>query len=609
MPSYITLPLTLGIKNVAEPDVTSAVTTKGYVDARISSASATAPTSPVTGTLWVDTSTYVLKVYSDNLWRTVSGGVASTSPTINSGSLSGPLTSTSGTASPPVTFSVAGTNLTAGILVTAPQYFEVSLTSGGTYSNPITVGAAGTIAATTVYVRLTASAPINTYNSQNIVLTSAAATTANVTTAATGNSVTAVSTTPTITGGAISGALTTTFGTASSSASFTVSGVNMTTGITVTPPTSFEVSLTSGGTYLAAVTVTGTGTISSTTVYVRLKSTAAVGNYNAQNIALTSASAALVNVTTLSSGNSVNSVATTSDFTYTSTASAVTITGYTGTGGAITIPSTIGSLPVTNIASQAFYGNTNFTNVTIPASVTTIGSQAFGVCSNLVALIVDGSNPNYSSTNGVLFNKNQTSLIQYPGGKTGIYTILNTITSITEYAFYNCSNLTGVTIPSSVTAIGAFGFSGCSGLTALTIPSLITSINYWAFSYCTGLQTLTIPNTVTSILDNAFVGCTGLTNVTVSSNLTSLGASVFNSCSLLTSVSFLGNAPTVSGSWSNMTGTVYHLSAATGWGTTFAGRPVAISDTTIVDRGYTTPTSNGADYYMANATDYYLQPN
>ncbi len=306
---FITLPVKSGIKNVQDPVALDEVTTKGYVDARISTVSNTAPTSPVSGALWVDTSTstYVLKVYFNNLWMTISGGVASTSPTINSGSLSGTLTSTSGTASTPVTFSVAGANLTAGILVTAPEYFEVSLAFGSGYLSAITVGAAGSIASTIVYVRLAATTPIGTYNLQSIVLTSTGATTANVTTAATGNSVTAVVTaTPTITEGAISGALATTFGTASSPASFTVSGVNITTGITVTPPTSFEVSLTSGGSYLAAVTVTGTGTISSTTVYVRLKSTAAVGNYNAQNIALSSAGAASVNVTTLSSGNSVS---------------------------------------------------------------------------------------------------------------------------------------------------------------------------------------------------------------------------------------------------------------------------------------------------------------
>ena len=79
--------------------------------------------------------------------------------------------------------------MTAGILVTAPQYFEVSQTSGGTYASTTTVGAAGTIAATTVYVRLAATAPTGTYNLQSIVLTSAGATTANVTTAASGNSV------------------------------------------------------------------------------------------------------------------------------------------------------------------------------------------------------------------------------------------------------------------------------------------------------------------------------------------------------------------------------------------------------------------------------------
>ena len=195
------------IGNVSNPEGPTDVTTKSYVDARISTASTAAPTSPVSGALWVDTTTlpYVLKVYFNNLWLTVSGGVASTAPTINSGSLSGTLTSTSGTASPPVTFSVAGTNMTAGIVVTAPEHFEVSLASGGTYSSTITVTGTGTIAATTVYVRLADHAPVGTYNSQSIALTSAGATNANVTTASTGNSVSSSGGGTTITDGYIFG--------------------------------------------------------------------------------------------------------------------------------------------------------------------------------------------------------------------------------------------------------------------------------------------------------------------------------------------------------------------------------------------------------------------
>ena len=117
---------------------------------------------------------------------TGSGGT----PTLTGGTLSGALSTTYGTASSPVTFTVAGANMTSGILVTAPTGFEVSLASGSGYGSTITVGSAGTIGSTTVYIRLAASAPVaGSYNSQNIMLSSSGAASVNVTTAASGNSV------------------------------------------------------------------------------------------------------------------------------------------------------------------------------------------------------------------------------------------------------------------------------------------------------------------------------------------------------------------------------------------------------------------------------------
>ena len=104
------------------------------------------------------------------------------------------LSSTYGTASSPVTFTVGGTNMKAGILVTAPTGFEVSQASGTGYGSTTTVGSAGTIGSAIVYVRLAATAPVaGSYNSQNIVLSSSGVTSANVTTAASGNSVSKVS--------------------------------------------------------------------------------------------------------------------------------------------------------------------------------------------------------------------------------------------------------------------------------------------------------------------------------------------------------------------------------------------------------------------------------
>ena len=115
-------------------------------------------------------------------------------------------------------------------------------------------------------------------------------------------------------------------------------------------------------------------------------------------------------------------------------------------------------------------------------------------------------------------------------------TIPNSVTSIGDYAFQVCSGITSVKIPNSVTKIGFSAFAGCSGLTSVTIPNSVTSIGDGAFSYCSGLTSLTISNSVTSINHAVFANCSGLTSVTIPNSVTSIGLSVFRGCSGLTSV-------------------------------------------------------------------------
>ena len=140
---------------------------------------------------------------------------------------------------------------------------------------------------------------------------------------------------------------------------------------------------------------------------------------------------------------------------------------------------------VTTIGSYAFCNCSKLTSVTIPNSVTKIGADAFEACSKLTEINVENDNTAYSSVDGVLFNKDTTTLICYPAGKTGTtYTIPNSVTEIVADAFEGCSKLTTVTIPNSVTKIFNYAFFNCHNLTSVTIPNSVTLIGYKVFYGC-----------------------------------------------------------------------------------------------------------------------------
>ncbi len=164
---------------------------------------------------------------------------------------------------------------------------------------------------------------------------------------------------------------------------------------------------------------------------------------------------------------------------------------------------------VTNIGSSAFAGCSSLTSVTIPYNVATIGQYAFHGCPGLTEISVDPTNATYSSAEGVLFNKAKTTLIRYPGKKSGGYEIPSSVLYISETAFDFCSGLTSVTIPNSVTSIFGHAFEGCSGLISVTIPDSVTAIAGFAFNGCSGLTTIVIHESVADIGIAAFQGCVG----------------------------------------------------------------------------------------------------
>ena len=148
---------------------------------------------------------------------------------------------------------------------------------------------------------------------------------------------------------------------------------------------------------------------------------------------------------------------------------------------------------VTKIGGRAFERCGNLTNIIIPESVTSItGSLAFASCKSLTEIRVADGNPAYSSVKGVLFDKNQKTLLACPGGLVGSYIVPNSVNTIGGNAFNGCENLTDVTMLNGVTSIGRDAFSGCSSITKVVIPGSVTksgdSYESNAFRNCPNLK-------------------------------------------------------------------------------------------------------------------------
>jgi len=262
--------------------------------------------------------------------------------------------------------------------------------------------------------------------------------------------------------------------------------------------------------------------------------------------------------------------ATQAQFTYITNNGAIIITGYTGPGGPVTIPASTNGLPVTAIEGPAGFENKGITSVAIPGSVTNIQAGEFAPNTVLTAFTVDPTNPVYSSAGGVLFDKTQTTLFEYPPGLGGSYIVPGSVTGIGDSAFAACYYLSSVTLSNTVT-LGAEAFAFCFGLTSVAIPAGVTSIEPGAFLNCDNLTAFTVdpgnafyssaggvlfdknqqtlidfpvglsgsyavPNGVTAIGPDAFFLCVNLTSVTMPASVTTLDDQAFGDCSGLTSI-------------------------------------------------------------------------
>lgn len=166
---------------------------------------------------------------------------------------------------------------------------------------------------------------------------------------------------------------------------------------------------------------------------------------------------------------------------------------------------------VTGISDHAFDFCIGIEVINIPKTVTNISdNRTFRGCSSLVAINVDKDNPKYVSVDGVLFNKDMTTLVCYPGGKAGDYVIPTTVTHIGFVAFERCHKLTSVTIPNTVTYIEEGAFYYCTRLKSIYIPSSVVKTDYGLFRRCEGIniycQAKTEPAGWSSIWDAAISG-------------------------------------------------------------------------------------------------------
>ena len=267
------------------------------------------------------------------------------------------------------------------------------------------------------------------------------------------------------------------------------------------------------------------------------------------------------------------------------------IKGYSGDKTDLEFPSEIDGHTVTSIGVDAFYACESLTSITIPSSVTSVGDYAFTGCRNLTSITIPDSITSigidaFSYTawydnlpDGVVYIGKL--VYDYKGTCPETLVVKDGTIGICGEAFYDCTNLTNITIPDSVISIGSgafyntawynnqpdgvvyagklvynykgdcpetvtlkddtigiceYAFGDCTNLTNITMPNGVTIIGDSAFDYCTGLKSVTIPDSVISIGRAAFYYCTDLTSVTMSNGVTSIGDYAFYGCDNLKSV-------------------------------------------------------------------------
>lgn len=213
-------------------------------------------------------------------------------------------------------------------------------------------------------------------------------------------------------------------------------------------------------------------------------------------------------------------------------ASGNTIRQYDGFAKNVVIPSAINGTTITELEGEALMRSSIATlieQVSIPATITSIGDNCFAGLMSCTAYNVDAANPAYKSVDGVLYTKDGKTLVAYPQGRASAsFSVPSGVTAIASGAFTNARKLASVTIPSTVKSIGAYAFQDCRSLASVTIPEGVAEIRVQTFMKCPLLTAISFPSSVKVIEHDAFM-MTGIRKVVLPKTVERVADGAFSS--------------------------------------------------------------------------------
>lgn len=203
-----------------------------------------------------------------------------------------------------------------------------------------------------------------------------------------------------------------------------------------------------------------------------------------------------------------------------------------------------------SVTESAFALNDSIISVYIPSSLKSIGQWAFRDCDSIHSFAVSADNPYYSCKDGVLFDKQQITLVQYPAAKQQTtYNIPYSVSSIGFCAFRGNSYLQSIAL-NNISFIASQAFIDCSALQAIDIPNGICGIGGYTFDWCRDLARITIPNSVQYMGERVFAGCSSLSSIIIPDGVESIGYQAFSNCTNLSSVTCHATIPPYMGAYS-----------------------------------------------------------